>query len=78
MSKIEAAAHMYPSDLERFEEAETFAHAYSVAVGCPDEHSEPLYRWAAFERALAEACVSAEIPDSKFESLLIALKAGME
>jgi hypothetical protein len=37
------AAHMYPSDLEKFERSETFATAYSVAVGCPDEHSVPLY-----------------------------------
>jgi len=28
-----------------------------------------------FIDALADACVAAEIPDSKFESLLIALKA---
>lgn len=72
---MEPAAHMYPSDLDRFEASETFAHAYSVAVGNPDERSEPLYRWAEFERALADACMAAEIPDSKFESLLIALKA---
>ena len=72
---MEPAAHMYPSDLDRFEASETFAHAYSVAVGTPDERSEPLYRWAEFERALADACMAAEIPDSKFESLLIALKA---
>jgi PhoPQ-activated pathogenicity-related protein len=34
---------MYPSDLEKFKEAETFAHAYSVAVGSPDERSVPLF-----------------------------------
>ncbi|WP_176016620.1 hypothetical protein [Burkholderia sp. BCC0398] len=39
----EPAAHMFPSDLERFKTNETFAHAYSVAVGNPDEHSVPLY-----------------------------------
>jgi len=72
---MEPAAHMYPSDLERFGASETFAHAYSVAVGNQDERSEPLYRWAELERALADACMAAEIPDSKFESLLIALKA---
>ena len=40
---IEPAAHMYPSDLERFQSSETFATAYSVAVGNPDERSVPLY-----------------------------------
>jgi hypothetical protein len=40
---MEPAAHMYPSDLEKFQHAETFATAYSVAVGCPDERSVPLY-----------------------------------
>ena len=39
----EAAAHMYPSDLEKFKSKETFSHAYSVAVGCPDERSVPLF-----------------------------------
>ena len=39
----EPAAHMYPSDLEKFKEAETFAQAYSVAVGNPDERSVPLF-----------------------------------
>jgi hypothetical protein len=40
---MEPAAHMYPSDLEKFQSAETFATAYSVAVGNPDERSVPLY-----------------------------------
>lgn len=39
----EPVAHMYPSDLEKFQSAETFAQAYSVAVGNPDERSVPLY-----------------------------------
>lgn len=38
----EPVAHMYPSDLERFQTNETFATAYSVAVGNPDERSVPL------------------------------------
>lgn len=38
-----AVANMFPSDLERFKTSETFAQAYSVAVGNPDEHSVPLY-----------------------------------
>lgn len=36
-------AHMYPSDLERFQQDETFAHAYSIEVGNPNETSVPLY-----------------------------------
>ncbi|WP_461521137.1 hypothetical protein [Porticoccus sp.] len=39
----EPVAHMYPSDLKRFEASETFAEAYSVAVGNPSEESVPLY-----------------------------------
>ena len=39
----EPVAHMYPSDLEKFETNETYAYAYSVAVGNPDERSVPLY-----------------------------------
>lgn len=40
---VEPVAHMYTSDLERFQPSETFATAYSVAVGCPDERSVPLF-----------------------------------
>jgi hypothetical protein len=40
---MKPAAHMYPSDLNTFQGAETFATAYSVAVGNPDERSVPLY-----------------------------------
>jgi len=43
MKKLEPVAHMYPSDLEKFQSQETFAQAFSVAVGCPDETSVPLY-----------------------------------
>jgi len=39
---LEPDAHMYPSDLEKFQREETFAHAYSVAVGNPDETSVPM------------------------------------
>ena len=39
----EPVAHMYPDDLERFQEHETFAHAYSVKVGSPDGVSVPLF-----------------------------------
>ena len=36
-------AWIYPSALEKFQECETFAHVYSIKVGCPDEESVPLY-----------------------------------
>ena len=36
-------AWMYPSDLEKFQKSETFAQAFSIKVGCPDEVSVPLY-----------------------------------
>ena len=39
----EPVAHIYPSDLEKFKGYETCADCYSVAVGCPDERSVPLY-----------------------------------
>lgn len=55
----EPAAHMYPSDLEKFKDAETFAQAYSVAVGCPDERSVPLFTLHDMV-AYANACVAAE------------------
>lgn len=44
--QAEPVAHMFPSDLERFETEETFAQAYSVAVGSPDEKTVPLYKEA--------------------------------
>ena len=34
---------MYLSDLLRFNESETFAHAFSIEVGNPNETSVPLY-----------------------------------
>ncbi|MGB6103635.1 MAG: hypothetical protein WBF88_07275 [Pusillimonas sp.] len=39
----EAAAHMYPSDLKTFEVGEHTATAFSIAVGCPSETSQPLF-----------------------------------
>ena len=43
LSPDEAAAHMYPSDLKKFEFGEHVADAFSIAVGCPDEVSVPLF-----------------------------------
>ncbi len=39
----EPIAHMYPWDLERFQNEETFAQAFSIPVGCPDGRTVPLY-----------------------------------
>lgn len=55
----EPAAHMYPSDLEKFQSSETFATAYSVAVGNPDEHSVPLYTYSDLLHAI-DAAVKSE------------------
>lgn len=41
--KQEPAAHMFPSDIKRFSESETFAQAYSVPCGNPNETTVPLY-----------------------------------
>lgn len=38
----EPVAYMFPSDLDRFAEDETFAQVYSVAVGKPDEKTVEL------------------------------------
>lgn len=43
LTNIEPVAHMFPSDLERFKTAETFAQAYSLKVGSPGEVTVPLY-----------------------------------
>ena len=43
LEKQEPVAWMYPSDLERFQESETFAQAFSISVGSPNETSVPLY-----------------------------------
>lgn len=42
-SSDEAAAHMLPSDLKKFECGEHVAEAFSIAVGNPDEISQPLF-----------------------------------
>lgn len=49
----EPAAHMYPLDLAKFETCETFATAFSVAVGCHDEESERLMRISDFTKYVA-------------------------
>ena len=40
----ESVAWMYPNDLKKFEENETFAQAFSIEVGNGLENSIPLYR----------------------------------
>ena len=39
----EPAAHMFPSDIEKFKTEETFAQAFSVEVGRPGEMTIPLF-----------------------------------
>lgn len=39
----DSIAHVYPWDLERMASNETTATVFSVAVGCPDGESVPLY-----------------------------------
>lgn len=51
----EPDAHMYPSDLEKFRTRETWAQAFSVAVGNPDERSEPLFAEAKMNAHAAAA-----------------------
>lgn len=41
--KQEPVAHMYPSDLEKFNSEETFAHSFFVADGNPNETSVPVF-----------------------------------
>ena len=65
----EPVAHMYPWDLDRFATSETTGHAYSVAVGCHDGKSVPLYTspQALADRGIAETC--AEICRSRSRSI---------
>lgn len=56
----EPTAHIYPSDLARFAKRETFGHAYSVAVGNPDEQSEPLFTAAQMLAFRAEGIAAAQ------------------
>ena len=39
----EPVAYMFPSDLAKFQEQETFAQAYSVSVGNPSETTVPVF-----------------------------------
>lgn len=39
----EPVAHIYPSTLKKFQVSEAVGECYSVAVGCPDEVSVPVY-----------------------------------
>lgn len=59
LSPDEAAAHMYPSDLKKFEFGEHVADAFSIAVGCPYEVSAPL-----FTTAQAEAYAAARVREA--------------
>lgn len=50
-------------------------HVYSAAQMHAYASQEVAAALERFVEALADACMAAEIPDSKFESLLIALRA---
>jgi hypothetical protein len=72
---MEPAAHMFPSDLEIFAKREYTATAYSVVVGSPDEKTEPLFRWADIEQALADACAAEGLDGRTFRGLILDMKA---
>lgn len=63
----EPVAHMYPSTLEKFETEETTGVAFSVAVGCPDERSVPVFTLSQLvDYAEARAALSAQaVPDER-------------
>lgn len=42
LAEQEPVAWMFPADLDKFAESETFAQAYSVKVGSPDGVTAPL------------------------------------
>lgn len=56
--KDEAAAHMYPDDLEKFSCRECTAVAYSVRVGSPDGKSVPLFTREQVVEALRAAGIN--------------------
>lgn len=51
----EPVAHIYPSTLSDFETAEMVGKCFSIAVGCPDEVSVPLYTEAQLKHAIKDA-----------------------
>jgi hypothetical protein len=55
LNSDEAAAHIYPSELDRFKENECHGVAYSIAVGCPEERSVPLFTIEQIRAALQSA-----------------------
>ena len=57
--QYDAAAHMYPWDIEDFQTGEKTGVVFSIPVGCPDGKSVPL--WTSEQmRAYARAAVLAE------------------
>lgn len=79
-SADDCIVHIYPSDLERMESNETTAGVYSVAVGCPEERSIPLYTadqmrdYAIVAISAAPASQNAQqAPDKDAERLLDAI-----
>lgn len=60
----DSIVHIYPWDLERMASNETTATAFSVAVGCPDGESVPLYT-AEQMQEYALAALAAAAPDAE-------------
>lgn len=65
--ECEPVAHMYPCDLELFATNEPTATAYSVAVGCPDGKSVPLYTSPVPFTPIAPDDVTEEMLDAYFD-----------
>lgn len=64
----DAAAHMYPEDIERCSSSECAVTAFSVRVGSPEGHSEPLFTRAQVADALraSAARVGEAVPVATF------------
>lgn len=72
----EGAAHMYPSELEKFKFGEHVGTAFSIEVGCPDEESVPL--WSTDQlRAYGESCFAAGRAEASKDAALAAFDAAV-
>lgn len=74
---------MHKVPLTPTEEAGLLAHGLQRSIGQPSQLADVFRQGVAwgikagregYDAALADACMEAEIPDSKYESLLIALQ----
>lgn len=62
LSEDESAVHIYPSDLGKMECNEMTATVYSVAMGCPDEKTVPLFTLKQVHAALSRVPAAPAIP----------------